>query len=170
MEHQTAPIKPIAYKYGLFSALISILVLVIMYVMNIDKSWILSGFSIIAGILIFVFGIREYKLSNANILSIGQAIKVGLAIAVIGGVISAIYSYVHYAFIYPEFIEMQKETAYEKMMEQNPNMTQEQVEQAMNISGMFLTPGFMSIMSVLGSLFFGLIISLITGLIMRSND
>ena len=72
--------------------------------------------------------------------------------------------------IYPEFIEMQKETAYEQMIEQNPSMTQEQIDQAMNISGMFMSPGFFSIMSVVGALFFGLIVSLIAGLIMRSDD
>ncbi len=170
MENQSAPIKPIAYKYGLYSALASILVLVIMYVGNMDKSWILSVSSIVVAILIYYFGIKEYKLSNANVLSIGKAIKVGLAIAVIGGIISAIYSYVHYEFIYPEFIEMQMETAQEQMIEQNPNMTQEQIDQAMNISSMFMSPGFFSIMSIVGSLFFGLIISLIIGLVMRSDD
>ncbi|MFP4845726.1 DUF4199 domain-containing protein [Winogradskyella sp. PE311] len=170
MEHQTAPIKPIAYTWGLYSALISITGLIIMYIANIDKSWILSGASLILGILVYVYGIRAYKLSNANVLSVGQAIKVGLAIAVIGGLITAIYSYVHYEFIYPEFIEMQKETAYNQMIENNPSMTQDQIDQAMGMSSMFMTPGFFSIMSIIGALVFGLIVSLITGLIMRSND
>lgn len=170
MEHETAPIKPIAYKYGLYSALASIIVLVIMYVGNMDKSWILSSISFVVGVLILVYGIKEYKLNNANVLSVGQAVKVGLAIAVIGGLISAVYSYVHYEFIYPEFIEMQKETAYQQMTEQNPNMTQEQVDQAMEISGMFMSSGFFSLMSIIGSLVFGLIVSLVAGLIMRSDS
>ncbi|WP_439153442.1 DUF4199 domain-containing protein [Winogradskyella sp.] len=169
MEHETAPIKPIAYKYGLYSALASIIVLVIMYVASMDKSWILSSISFVVGVLILIYGIKEYKLNNANVLSVGQAVKVGLAIAVIGGVITAIYSYVHYEFIYPEFIEMQKETAYQQMTEQNPNMTQEQVDQAMEISGMFMSSGFFSLMSIIGSLVFGLIVSLVAGLIMRSD-
>ena len=170
MEHETAPIKPIAYTYGLYSALVSIAVLVIMYAANLDKSWILSGASFVLGVLILVYGIRAYKLSNANVLSVGQAIKVGLAIAVVGGVITAIYSYVHYEFVYPEFIEMQMDTAQEKMLEQNPNMTQEQVDQAMKMSSMFMNSTFFSLMSIVGSLIFGLIISLIAGLVMRSDD
>lgn len=170
MEHETAPIKPIAYTYGLYSALISIASLVIMYVANVDKSWILSIASFILGVLIYVYGIRAYKLSNANVLSIGQAIKVGLAIAVIGGLITAIYSYVHYEFIYPEFIEMQMETAQEQMLERNPNMTQEQIDQAMSMSAPFMTSTFFSVMSIIGALVFGLIVSLIAGLIMRSDN
>jgi hypothetical protein len=56
------------------------------------------------------------------------------------------------------------------MIEQNPNMTQEQVDQAMSISGMFMNSGFFSLMSIIGSLVFGLIVSLIAGLIMRSDS
>ncbi|MDT0557315.1 DUF4199 domain-containing protein [Ichthyenterobacterium sp. W332] len=170
MEHETAPIKPIAYTYGLYSALISIVVLIIMYVANLDKSWILSIASFVLGVLVFVYGIKAYKLSNSNMLSIGQAVKVGLAIAVVGGLISAIYSYVHYEFIYPEFIDMQMDTAREQMLERNPNMTQEQIDQAMSMSSMFMTSTFFSLMSVIGSLIFGLIVSLIAGLIMRSDQ
>lgn len=170
MENQPASIKPIAYTYGLYSALLSIAVLVVMYVANLDKSWILSGISFIGSILIFVYGIKAFKKANFNVLSVGQAVKVGLAIAVIAGVITALYSYVHYEYIYPEFIEMQKETAYQQMMERNPNLTDEQASQAMEMSAMFMTPTFFSIMSIIGSLFFGLIVSLIAGLIMRSND
>ena len=154
MEHQTPSIKPIAYTYGLYSALLSIAGLIIMYVANMDKNWILSSISVVVSILIFVYGIKAFKTANANILSLGQAIKVGLAIAVIAGVITAIYSYVHYEFIYPEFIEMQKETAYNQMIEQNPNMTDEQVEQAMSISNLFMNSTFFSLSSILGSLIF----------------
>tara|TARA_Y100000815_G_C13001583_1_gene371929 strand:+ start:38 stop:550 length:513 start_codon:yes stop_codon:yes gene_type:complete len=169
MEHQTPSIKPIAYTYGLYSALLSIAGLIIMYVANMDKNWILSSISVVVSILIFVYGIKAFKTANANILSLGQAIKVGLAIAVIAGVITAIYSYVHYEFIYPEFIEMQKETAYNQMIEQNPNMTDEQVEQAMSISNLFMNSTFFSLSSILGSLIFGLIVSLIAGLIMKND-
>jgi len=169
MEHQAPSIKPIAYTYGLYSALLSIAGLVIMYVLNMDKNWTLSIVSIIVSILIFVYGIKTFKNANANMLSLGQAIKVGLAIAVIGGVITAIYSYIHYEFIYPEFIELQRETAYNQIIEKNPNMTAEQIEKTMEISNIFMNSSFFSLSSILGSLIFGLITSLIAGLIMKSD-
>jgi uncharacterized membrane protein SpoIIM required for sporulation len=55
------------------------------------------------------------------------------------------------------------------MMESNPNMTEEQVEQAMGISSIFMNSTFFSLSAILGSLIFGLIVSLIAGLIMRSE-
>ncbi len=170
MEPQKASIKPIAYTYGLYLALISIVVLVIMYVANIEKSWVLSIVSSLLTITVLVYGIKAYKHQNNGFLSIGEAIKTGLAIAVIGGLIAGIYAYVHYSYVYPEFIEMTKEAAYNDMTTKNPNMTEEQITQAMDISGIFMTPLFFSLITILGSLLFGLIVSLIAGAVMKKEN
>ncbi len=168
-EHQAPQIKPIAYTYGLYFALVGIAGLIITYALSMDKNWILSSVSSILTILILVYGIKAYKKANANILSLGQALKVGLAIAVIGGVITALYSYVHYEYVYPEFIELQKENAYNQMVESNPNLTEEQISKSMEISNLFMNSMFFSLSTVLGSLIFGLIVSLIAGLVMKND-
>ncbi len=170
MESEKPSIKPIAYSFGLYLALINIIILVIMYVANIEKNWTISILSLILSIAIFIYGIKSYKQKNNGFLTLGEAIKIGLAIAVIGGIISAIYTYVHYSYIYPEFLEITKDQARAQMLEKRPNMSSEQVEEAMKISGMFITPLFFSFMSVIGSLFLGLIISLIGGLIMKREQ
>ncbi len=170
MESEKPSIKPIAYSFGLYLALINIIILVIMYVANIEKNWTISILSLILSIAIFIYGIKSYKQKNNGFLTLGEAIKIGLAIAVIGGLISAIYTYVHYSYIYPEFLEITKDQARAQMLEKRPNMSSEQVEEAMKISGMFITPLFFSFMSVIGSLFLGLIISLIGGLIMKREQ
>ena len=53
MEHEKPSIKPIAYTYGLYSALLSIAGLVILYVLNLESHWILSVVSTIVTIFIF---------------------------------------------------------------------------------------------------------------------
>ena len=169
MEDQTPSIKPIAYKYGVYSAMLSICGLMIMYLTNMDKNWTLSIASIVLSVTIFYYGIKEYKSANANSLNLGEAFKVGLAIALIGGILSAIYSYIHYKLIYPEFITMQKETAYNQIVLSNPTMSPEQISQTMSITELFLTPGFFSLSAILGSLIFGLIVSLILGLVLKND-
>ena len=109
METQKASVKKIAYNYGVYLALISIIVLVIKYISNLDESWVLWAISTLTIISIFVYGIKSFKKENENYISIMEALKVGLAIAAIGGVISAIYTFIHYSFIYPEYIETFRE-------------------------------------------------------------
>ncbi|TDU39696.1 uncharacterized protein DUF4199 [Gelidibacter sediminis] len=169
METQKPSIKPIAYTYGLYLALVSIIILVIMYVANLQQSWILSAVSSLASIVVLVYGIKTYKHQNAGFLTVGEAIKVGLAIAVIGGILAAIYAYLHYAYIYPEFIDMARDKAYLDISEQNPNMSEEQISKTMEISNIFMTPMFFSLTTVIGSLLFGLVVSVIAGLVMKKD-
>ncbi|WP_299390415.1 DUF4199 domain-containing protein [uncultured Gelidibacter sp.] len=169
METQKPAIKPIAYTYGLYLALVSVIVLVIMYVANLEKSWMLSIASSLASIVVFVYGIKTYKHQNAGFLTISDAMKVGLAIAVIGGILAGIYAYLHYAYIYPEFIDIARDQAYLEISTQNPNMSEEQISKTMEISNIFMTPMFFSLTTVIGSLLFGLVVSVIAGLIMKKD-
>lgn len=167
MENNKPSLKNIAYTYGSFLALVSIVVLVIMYVANLEKSWILSGISFALTIFIIVQGIKAYKKSNDNYLSLKDALKSGMAIAAIAGVIGGIYAYFHYEFIHTEFIENILSQSREQMIERNPNMTDEEMEMGMKMTAIFSSPFMMATFSLIGTLFFGFIISLISGAIMK---
>ena len=56
------------------------------------------------------------------------------------------------------------------MIEQNPNMTQDQIDMSMEMAKKFSTPAITSAFALVGSLFFGLIISLVAGLIMKKEN
>ncbi len=167
MENQKTSLKQIATTYGMLLALLSILVLVVMYVGNIEKSWTISIISFGLTVLIFVYALKAYKQGNGYFLTLGEALKVGMATAAIAGVIAAVYSYIHYTFIYPEYIDTILDQARMEMSEQSQGMTEEQMEQALGFTESFTTPFMMSTFSLIGTLFFGFIISLVAGLIMK---
>lgn len=170
MENQNPSLKQIALNYGGLLALVSILMLVIMYVANIDQSWILSILGWIITIALFVQAIKTYRQSNGGFLSVGEAIKTGLAVAAVAGIITAIYTYVHYTYVYPEFIDAAVDTAREAMLKQNPDMPQDQMDMALSMTEKFTTPFVMATMSLIGNLFFGFIISIIAGLILQRRN
>ena len=169
MDSQKSLLKKIAYNYGLMLAGVSIMVLAVMYALGLDKSWTISIISIIATILIFVYGILAFKKGNSNEISLIQALKVGLAIAVIGGVLSAIYAYIHYSYIYPEFVEMTQQNALDDALAKNPEIEGEALELTEKMINIFTSPFVMATFSLIGSLFFGFIISIITGAIIKNN-
>jgi len=49
-------------------------------------------------------------------------------------------------------------------------MDEDAIEQAMEMSKGFMSPGMIAVMSIFGSLFMGAIISLITSAIMKKNS
>ncbi|UBZ06048.1 DUF4199 domain-containing protein [Salegentibacter mishustinae] len=168
MENSTS-IKSVAYPYGFVLAIYSILALVLIYVFNVAQdNWVVGVINTLVSIAIFVLAIKKFKQHNNGFLSLKEALKVGLAVAVISGVITAIYSYIHYSFVYPEYSEMMYDQAVLQMAEQN--MPESQQNQALEMTKMFTSPWFFATMALVGSLFFGFIISLITGLILKREN
>jgi len=71
--------------------------------------------------------------------------------------------------ISPESMEHGLEIARQKLME-NPNMTEEIIEQSLAMQKKFQSPTFLIPIMLIVSLFIGFVISLIASLIMKKTD
>ena len=171
METQEVSVKKIALNYGMYLALLSIGVSVIAYVTNnhIDRPWWVYVLSTLVMVGAIVYGIKAFKHESGGFLSIGDALKVGLAISLVAGIIGAIYNYIFVTVIEPDYVTQMLDMTREQMIEQNPDMPQDQMDMAMGISEKMMQPSIMSAIGIISSLFFGFIISLISGLIMKVN-
>lgn len=171
METQPVSIKKIALNYGVLLALLSIVLQVISYVLDahIDRPWWLSVLQMVISVGVLSMGIKAYKTGNAGYLTIGQALKTGVAISLIAGIIAVVFNYIFINYIDPDFIQKTLEFSHEQMLESNPNMAQKDIDMAMDLSARFMSPLWMSAFALLGTLFFGFIISLVIGLVMKKN-
>ncbi len=171
METQTASIKKIALNYGVLLALLSIVLQVISYVLDahIDRPWWLTVLQLLISVGVITYGIKAYKTENAGFLTIGQALKAGLAISLVAGIIAVVFNYIFMNYIDPDFVQKTLDFSREQMIEKNPNMPQEQIDTAMSMSAKFMSPLIMSAFAMIATLFFGFIISLFAGLIMKKN-
>ena len=171
MNNQRASLKKIALNYGVLLALLSIVLQVISYVLDahIDRPWWLTVLQLAISISVIVYGIKLFKNENEGFLTLGQALKTGVAISLIAGLIAVVFNYIFMHYIDPDFIVKTMEFSREQMIADNPNLTQEQIDNAMEISAMFMSPGIMSAFAIIATLFFGFVISLVAGLIMKKN-
>jgi uncharacterized membrane protein YeaQ/YmgE (transglycosylase-associated protein family) len=171
MENQKGSVKKIAMTYGLMLALLSIGLSVIVYVMDqhLDRPWWASLLSFLIMLAVLVYGLKAFKQENGGFLSLGEAIKTGLAISVIAGLVGAVFTYLFVTVIEPDFVNQMLDMTQEKMITDNPEMSQEQIDTAMSMTEGFMTPGIMATMGIIATLFFGFIISLIAGLVMKQN-
>lgn len=170
MEAQKPTVGKFAMNYGVILGVVMILIGVISYVTGLaleGKQWPQWLYYIIFPIVIF-YAISQFKKQNANVLSLGQAIKIGLVIAAISAVVYIIYGLIFNYIIDPEFMGQVKEVVRDKMLEA-PNATQEIVDQQMKMVEMFMNPIVGSALWIGLSLFFGLIYSLIGGLVMKKE-
>jgi glucan phosphoethanolaminetransferase (alkaline phosphatase superfamily) len=170
MDNQAPVPGKFAMNYGIILGLIMIVISVLMYVTGLaleGEQWPQFLYYIIFPIVI-IYAINQFKKKNANILSLGQAIKVGLAIAVVSALVYAVYGLIFNYIIDPDFMGQMMDVTRDKMLE-TPDMTEELVDQQMEFIKIFFNPVLGTAMWVAMSALFGLIYSVIGGLIMRKE-
>ena len=173
MENQKSSAKQVMINYGLYIGLASILINVINYAVGdvYRPHWIISVAGIVISIVLIVLALKKFKDGNEGLMSLSQALKVGLGASLISAIIVLIYMFAFSNFIEPDFYANMAEVAYQtNVVEKYPNMTDEQLEAARANVETFTSPGMNSAMILIFSLFFGFIISLIAGLIMKRTE
>ncbi len=127
------------------------------------------SFLIMAAILFW--GMTTIRDKNfGGYVSFGKSFAIGFWIIVISGIIGAVYAYFYFSTIDPGAIEELLLKSEEEMLASNPDMSDEQLDQALSITEMFISPGMMVVWSFLGSLFFGAIISLIISIFVKREN
>jgi hypothetical protein len=98
-------------------------------------------------------------------LSYGKGLGTGVLISVYAGLIGAIYAFVHYSFINPNFADYAIDMARQKWVA--AGMGDSQMEQAEKFTRFIYKPAVMAIMSVIISPIIGLIVSLILSIFQK---
>lgn len=170
MEHEDIPIKPYATKFGLIFGGASILVLVLLSVFNIEQNTGISILNLVVNAVIVFFAIHLYKNDNSGQLNFSTSIKIGLAIGAIGGLLYAVYSYVHFSFIDTAFIEdLKAETLAAVETEINKQkMPSEQADMTKSVALLFTSPFVIATMGLISVMLKTLFISLFVGLIKKN--
>lgn len=171
MENQKPTAGKFALNYGVILGVLMIAIGVVTYVtgMALEGQQWPNIIYYIAFPVVIMYAISQYKKANANTLGLGDAIKVGLSIAVISAIVYLIYGLLFNYVIDPEFMGQMMEVQRDKLLE-NPKMTPEVVEQSMKMMEMMFNPFIGSAFWVAMSAFFGLIYSLIGGLVMKTKS
>ncbi len=154
--------RSIGIKYGIISGLLGIIFFIVVDVTGNAGNQSISWLGLIITIAVMVLAHREFKNNGDGFMEYKQGLGIGLWQGVIGSAISSIFTFIYVIAINTEYIDMLKEQQRFNMEEQG--MSDAQIEQAMDISGIFMSPG-----ALLGfGLFFGILFTLIIALIVSA--
>ncbi|MGV6845359.1 MAG: DUF4199 domain-containing protein [Lutibacter sp.] len=172
MENQKSSAKQIMVNYGLLLGFLGILINLLNYVFGnaYKPHWSVGVASAIITIIILIMGIKKFKESNNGLLSLGQSLKIGIGIALVASVLGVIYTLIFVNFIEPEYYKRLLDVQQQTMIEKYPNFSDEQLEAAKKSMKMMMNPYITSAIALISSVFFGFIVSLIGGLIMKKSD
>lgn len=156
-------------KYGLLTGTAMVLLSLLLYVMDVTMSgWVqyASLVILLAGIVIGNLAFRDK--CSGGFLSYGRSLGSGVLISVFAGLLMAIYSYLFFSFFDPGELVKLTQIAEDKMFEQG--LSDEQVDQAMSMTKMFMTPVFISISSLFSMALWGTVFSLLVSIFIKKND
>ena len=150
-------------NYGIIYGLITVVFSVLTYMFDLTfKTWIIWP-SMLLGIIVLFFLLRSYRDHyNGGYITYGKSVGAGVIISIYAAIIRAVYVYVLYAFIDPGLMDKSIAMAEAKMAEKG--LPEEAIEKAMEMQAKMMKPWFTSLMGIVNSVFYGLILSLIVSL------
>jgi len=166
MEGTQPKIGKFSLNYGLILGVVGVIWNVMLYSMDAHTSRDTTNtiISLAITIAIVTWGIWAFRKANDGFLTLGQAVKLGMGIALVSGIIAVIYTMLMAHVIDSNYItdiaEAQKAAA-----EADGSMTSQQIEQQYQgtLNYFWFSYPFILIFSVL----IGLVIGLIDGLILK---
>jgi uncharacterized membrane protein YagU involved in acid resistance len=128
-----------------------------------------TGVITIATFFVIYYGIKYYRDEvNEGLLSLGEAVKMGLFIALVAGIIAALFGLLYNQVIDPGYMESQFEAMREGLEERG--LSDEQIEQQMTFMNMLLNNPVLTVaFTIVWTAILGLLKALIAGAILKKE-
>lgn len=171
MDNTSFKTAPYALQYGLIYGIILVVFAIMLYTMDMhyQNSTLSTVVNILIGVGGILWGMLAYKKDNGGFISLSQSLKVGVAVALVGSLVGIIYGVVLTEFIDPTTMDKALEFQKQQMLSQNPEMSVEQANQFVDMQKKFSSPLIRSAFGLLFGIFFGFIVALISGLVIKKN-
>ena len=102
-------------------------------------------------------------------MTFGQALKIGVGVCLVGGIIGIIFNQIMANVIDPDMMTKAMEFQKNQLLE-TTSMTVEQVDAQMELGKSFSTPAIQIAIGLVYSLVMGLILSLIPALVLKKQE
>lgn len=161
-------IKDNSIKFGVIGGLAGVIISLIFYFTDLQfESWS-KWVSTLVMVIAIILGIKSIADDNkGKLIPFGTLFKAGMIITIIIAVISIIYFLIYTNFIETDFIDKILDVSRKQMAEKG--LSEEQIETALNMSKSFMSPGMMIVFSLLGSLIFGALTSVVGAAIFKNE-
>ena len=157
--------------FGLITGGVLILFSLILFLAGLHTSRNLGYLGYVILIAGLAWGTVEYRnKSLGGYISYGKAFMSCFMSGLYAGLILAIYMFVFVQYIHPGFIDEMLEISRQAIYDSNSNMTDEQVEQAIEMSAKFMSPVMITIWTFVAYLFASAVLGLIISIFIKKED
>ncbi|WP_031528631.1 DUF4199 domain-containing protein [Dyadobacter crusticola] len=166
MEEKTSTAR-VALKYGVLASVVIMIYTTIINVAGLGQNKLLSSLSFVFMIVAIVLAMKNFREQNKGFISYGEGLGVGSLVSAVMGLLSSAFTMFYIQFIDNTLLTQSMDQVREDM--ERKGMDDAQIDQAMELSQKFMSPGIVFVMGVLGYVVTGFIISLIVAAIIRRD-
>ncbi len=153
---------------GLILGLIGIIYTLVMYYLDLTFNKTQGYIFIVIQIFIVYLLLKSYRDNFLHgFMTYGQAIGAGMVIFLYYAILTALFTYILYAFIDTELAGKQLVIAEEAMLKKG--LPQAQVDAGLSVQTKIMKPAIMAPISFIATMFWGLVISLVVGIFVRKE-
>ena len=166
--------KPTALKngfnYGLITGAALIVFSLLLFLMDQHMNRSISWISFIFLIGGMIYGTLQYRKAAGGYLSYGQAFTACFHIGLFATILATIYTYLFVTVIHPGYIQELLDMTQARMLESQPDLTDTQVEQAIEMTSKFMNGPMITLTGFVTNLITSVVIALLAAIFLKKED
>lgn len=155
----------VALKYGVLGAVVIMVYTTIINISGFSQNKLLQIVSFAFMIIAIVLAMQDFREQNKGYMSYGEGLGLGSLLSAVMGFLGSMFSMFYMRFIDPTIMTQGIDKVRADM--EARGMDDAQIDQAMELSQKFMSPGIMFAMGILGYILMGFVLSLILSAILR---
>ena len=165
-------VRDFILHYGSILGLVSVVFALMIFFLDLHYAQENSVSLVNYGISIVVLNIAllDFRKNGNGRLSLGDSIKIGMGVFLISALYVSVYTFILINFLDPETLTKSIEVTEMKILEQNPEISEEQLNQILSFQEKFSTPFVIVTVLIIFSLISGFFSSLVLGLIFKKSS
>lgn len=171
MEENQPKTGKFALTYGLILGGVSVIFAFMLYTadMHYQGGIPIMLISIALMLAAVLFAMLQFKKANNGFMSFGQALKIGVGVCLVGGIIGIIFNQLMANVIDPEMMTKAMEYQKGQLME-TTSLTPEQIDGQLEMQKKFTTPSMQIIFGLIFTIIIGFLVSLIPALVLKKQE
>ncbi|APQ15898.1 DUF4199 domain-containing protein [Maribacter hydrothermalis] len=171
MEENQPKTGKYALNFGLLLGVTSVVFAFMLYTadMHYQGGTVVMLISLGLSLAALLVAMIQFKKANNGFMTFGQALKIGVGVCLIGGIIGILFNQIMANVIDPDMMAKAMEFQKNQLLE-NSNMTVEQVDAQMEMGKPFTTPTMQIVFGLIFSLVIGFVLSLIPAFVLKKNE
>jgi len=164
MEEKTSTAR-VALKYGVFTSVLIMVYTTVLNVTGLSQNQILTSLTFLFMVVAIVLAMKDYREQNKGFMTYGEGLGLGTLVSGVMGLLSSAFTMFYMQFIDNTLLTQGMDKVREDM--EKKGMDDSQIDQAMELSQRFMSPGIIFFMGVVGYIIMGFLVSLIIAAILR---